>query len=159
MDKEAKRRESPFVLRVADMGDLQGCTDIALLIPTENDPLLFPKPSVEKVTSFLTKLIEQKTLIIYENNGVIVGILGITIDSFWWTDEKYIMDALFFVKPEFRSHNTYRRMLSAVEAFAKINNLPVALLFFTTKDVKRKFKLLSKRGYKSAGFWVVNDKF
>jgi len=152
-----KKRESPFTLRVAVIGDLDKCVELALQIPLENNPDIFPPSSEPKVRTTLTELISRQTLIVYENNGIIIGILGITVDTFWWSDKPYILDTLFYVKPEFRSHNTYRRMLSAVEAFAKINHLPIALLFFTTKDVKRKFKLLTRKGYKPAGFWVVKE--
>lgn len=151
------KRISPFTLRVAIPNDLEQCVSLALQIPLENNMDIFPPPSETKVRSTLTDLINAQTLIVYENNSVIIGILGITVDTFWWSDKPYILDTLFYVKPEFRSHNTYKRMLSAVEAFAKINNLPIALLFFTTKDVKRKFKLLTRKGYKPAGFWVVKE--
>lgn len=153
-----KRRESPYVLRVATEEDTEGCVELALQIPTENTTSgMFPPPSIDKVRGMVSSLIQGSTLLVYENNGVLVGIIGVVIDSFWWSDKQYIMDVIFYVKPEFRSHNTFKRMLSAVEAFGKINHLPVALLFFTTVDVKRKFKLLSRRGYKPAGFWVIKE--
>lgn len=155
---EEKKRQSPFTVRSAEKEDLQVCIEIALEIPLENDLGYFPAPSESKVKLTLEKLIENRTLIVYENNGVIVGILGLIIDSFWWSEEPMMMDMLFYVKPEFRSYTAFNRMLSTAEEFAKINGLPLSVLMFTTKDMERKFKMIQKRGYKSVGFWMVKER-
>lgn len=151
----SKKRESPFHLRTATIEDLNQCVELALKIPEENDLDFFPKPDKTKVNQVLSELINNNTLIVYENNETIVGIFGVIIDTFWWTSEEMMTDVIFYIKPEFRSYNAYKRLLSAGEAFAKINKLPLALLFFTTKDTKRKFEMIKRRGYKPVGFWVM----
>jgi hypothetical protein len=151
---EEKQRISPFSIRLATIEDLEACVTLSIEIPKENKWDLFPAPSRPKIEQQFRTLIENKTLLVYENNGVIVGILGLVIDSFWWTDQESIMDVIFYIKEEFRSYKAFNRMLSVAEEFAKINGLPMNLLFFTTKDVHKKFKLLRHRGYESIGFWV-----
>ena len=155
---EDKRRQSPFEVRLGTYEDLEACIEIAMQIPLENDWDYFPTPSREKVTKTLSGLIEKKTLLVYVNNDVVIGILGLIIDSMWWSDEEMMLDVLFYIKEEFRSYKAFTRMLSVAEEFAKINGLPLSLLFFTTKDTERKFKMLKKRGYKSVGFWVTNKR-
>lgn len=149
-----KRRESPFTLRMAVPADHEQVLNLALQIPQENTDY-FPGACPVKVSDKLEELTRNNTLLVYENNGRIVGILGVVIDSFWWSDEPQIMDAIFYVDPDFRSFSAYRRMLSAVEEIAKLNKLPLSLLFFTTKDTKRKFDMVLRRGYKPVGFWVM----
>ena len=68
------------------------------------------------------------------------------------------MDVLFYIKPEFRSYKAFDRMLSTAEEFAKINGVPLALLFFTTKDIERKLNTISRRGYKPIGFWMIKQR-
>jgi hypothetical protein len=155
---EEKKRVSPFETRLATKDDLDACVELVHQIPLENDWEYFPPTSDSKVRAQLEKLIENKTLLVYDNNGVIVGVLGLVIDSFWWTDETTMLDVVFYIKKEFRSFNAFNRMLSVAEEFAKINGLPLSLLFFTTKDVERKFKMLKKRGYESIGFWVTKKR-
>lgn len=151
-------RKSPFELALATKDQLDECVQLALLIPLENDWDTFPAPDYDKVRETLEKLIENQTLITYSNNGIIVGILGCIVDTFWWTNEPMMMDMLFYIKPEFRSYKAFDRMLSTAEEFAKINGLPLALLFFTTKDTERKFNMVLKRGYKPVGFWVYRKR-
>lgn len=155
---EEKQRQSPFRVRSAELKDLDVCVKLALEIPLENDLGYFPAPSKTKVRATLEALINERTLIVYENNGIIVGILGLIIDSFWWSDQPMMMDMLFYIQPEFRSYKAFNRMLSTAEEFAKINGLPLSLLVFTTKDMERKFKMIQKRGYKSVGFWMVRER-
>lgn len=150
-----KKRESPFRVRLATIEDAEQCINLALEIPKENDMEYFPKPSFLKVAMMLEELINAKLLIVYENNGVICGLLGVKIDSFWWTDEPMMVDVLFYMKPDFRSYTAYRRMLQTAEEFAKINGVPLALLFFTTKDQDKKHRMVLRRGFKTVGFWVM----
>lgn len=158
MISEGQKRESPFTVRAATYEDLDQCVGLAHEIPLENDWGYFPQTSNIKVINKLKELIDSQTLIVYDNNGVIVGILGVVVDSFWWTEEPMLMDVVFYIKPEFRSYKAYNRMLSVAEEFAKINGLPLSLLFFTTKDTERKFNMVQRRGYKSIGFWVTKQR-
>lgn len=151
-------RKSPFEVSLATMEQLDECVQLALQIPLENEWDSFPAPDYDKVQETLKKLIEDQTLIIYTNNKIIVGILGCIIDTFWWSNQPMMMDALFYIKPEFRSYAAFDRLLSTAEEFAKINGLPLALLFFTTKDTERKFNMVQKRGYKPIGFWVLRKR-
>lgn len=148
-------RESPFTIRVATMDDLPACIRLAMKIPEENDMDYFPKPDVMKVAETLEELINKQTLILYDNNGVICGLFGVRLDTFWWTSEPMLVDILFYIKPEFRSFSAYKRMLRVAEDFAKINNVPLALLFFTTKDSDKKHQMVLRRGFKTVGFWVM----
>lgn len=155
MKIEIKEKEtSPFEVRLASLSDLETAVELALEIPRENSEA-FPKPSPSKVKESLKKLIEEKSLILYENNGVVVGVLGLIIDTHWWTEEPTMFDMLFYIKPEFRSYKAFRRMLSVAEEFAKINGIPLSMMFFSTKDLFRKMKLLKKRGFEPIGFWMT----
>jgi hypothetical protein len=158
MPSEEKPRQSPFNVRLAGEEDLDACVELALQIPKENEWDYFPKPSRKKVHARLSSLIEDRTLLVYVNNDIIVGVLGLIIDSFWWTEEETMLDVLFYIKKEFRSYKAFSRMLSVAEEFAKINGLPLSLLFFTTKDVERKYKMLRKRDYQPIGFWVTKKR-
>ena len=64
------------------------------------------------------------------------------------------MDVMFYIKPEFRSYNAFKRMLSVAEEFAKLNNVPIALSFFSDKDLAKKAKMIMRRGYKAVS-WTM----
>jgi hypothetical protein len=150
-----KKRESPFTLRTATLRDLPQCVALAMQIPLENDMEYFPKPDIDKVHETLSELTTNQTLIVYENNGIICGIFGVKIDSFWWSSEPTMVDVIFYIRPEFRSFSAYKRMLRAAEDFAKLNKVPLALLFFTTKDQDKKHQMILRRGFRTVGFWVM----
>lgn len=138
--------------------DLPACVELALEIPRENVDTAFPPAKISCVENMLSSLIEAKCLIMYENNGVLCGLLGVKIDTFWWNDEApRLVDVLFYVRPEYRSYTTFKRMLQVAESFAKINKVPLNLLFFTTKDLDRKYKMILRRGFKPVGFWVSKE--
>ena len=151
---EEKQRKSPFSTRLADEADLEACVELVHQIPKENNWELFPPTSDAKVRVTLEKLIQDKTLLVYDNNGVVIGLLGLLIDTHWWTEQESMLDVVFYIKKEFRSYQAFNKMLSVAEEFAKINGLPLSLMFFTTEDLGRKFKLLKRRGYESIGFWM-----
>lgn len=153
------KRQSPFQLGLATLDDLEDCLKLALEIPKENEFDFFPEADVEAVHDTIKELIGKQCLITYHNNGVIVGIMGVTIEKFWWTKNEVMTDVLFYIKPDFRSFTAYKRMLSAAEAFAKLNKLPLALLFFSTKDLDKKYQMILRRGYKTVGFFVMRTDF
>lgn len=157
--KSEEKRKSPFELHLARPEDLEACFKLALEIPKENDFNFFPEADEEAVRDTIKELIAKQCMIVYSNNGVIVGILGVTIEKFWWTKNEVMTDVLFYIKPEFRSFSAYKRMLSAAEAFAKLNKLPLALLFFSTKDLEKKYQMILRRGYKTLGFFVMKTDF
>ncbi len=148
-------RQSPFSLRMATLDDLDVCVALALEVPPENDAGVFPNISIPKVKAGIARSIERNGVVLYENNGVPIGILAVIIDSFWFSDEDHMITQLIYVKKDFRSFSALRRLLSCAEEFAKINNMPLALMMFVTKDVDRKYNMAIKRGYKPIGFWTI----
>lgn len=153
-----KTGKSPFNLRLATEEDLERCVDLTMKIREENDEY-FPKLDRPLITKNLRYCVENKTLVVYENNGVIIGLIGVTINRpAWWSKEEFMCDVVFYVLPEFRTFKTFNRMLSVAEEFAKINGLALFILFFTTKDIEKKLRMLQRRGYKTIGFWLMKQR-
>lgn len=152
--KKRNPRLSPYQIRPALPSDLQTCISLCLELHNENGPE-FPTVSPVKLTNALMEALNESRVVLLENNGIAVGILGIYAgEAAWWSDEHLLGDLIFFVKKDFRSNTVFNQLLSVLEEFGKINKLPVQLMFWTTHDIERKFKLLTRKGYKPVGFWV-----
>lgn len=152
------KRESPFTFRMATLEDLDTCVSLAMQIPLENDAQVFPKVSEDKVAERLRESIEKQGVVLYEHSGITIGLLAVIIDSFWFSEEPHMITQLIYIKKEFRSFGNLRRLLSCAEEFAKINNMPLAMIMFVTKDVDRKYNMAIRRGYKPIGFWTIKKR-
>lgn len=147
-------RGSPFEIKALQPEDVETCTQMILSASVLEFGPDLPKPDYECIYSTLARLQEMNCLIGYVNNNNICGFLAIEIDSYWWSKEKVLMDVMFYVKPEFRSYNAFKRILSVAEEFAKINNVPIALSFFSDKDLAKKARMIMRRGYKAVS-WTM----
>lgn len=147
-------RGSPFEIKALDKEDVETCVQMLLAASAFEFGEDLPKPDYQAMYNTLDRLQQNKCLIGYVNNGNICGFLGIEIDTYWWSKEPVLMDVIFFVKPEFRSYNAFKRMLSVAEEFAKINSVPIALSFFSDKDLAKKAKMIMRRGYKAVS-WTM----
>lgn len=152
-----KPRESPFSWRLATEDDFDVIIHFCRKIEAEWLDNVAPY-SEAKVTPIVQELIKNKTIIIYENNGVPLGIVGIHMSELhWWSEAVAISDVLFYIEPEFRSLNAFNRALRMCQDYAKINRVPLHFSFFTDKDTKRKLKLFKRKGYTVQGFTVYKD--
>lgn len=151
-------RGSPFEIKALEEKDIETCVEMLLSASVLEFGPDLPKPNHDCMYEMLLTLQKQNCLIGYVNNSQICGFLGIELDKYWWSDELVLMDVMFYIKPEFRSYNAFKRMLSVAEEFAKLNNVPIALSFFSDKDLAKKAKMIMRRGYKAVSWTMFRSK-
>jgi hypothetical protein len=151
-------RGSPFEIKALEEKDVETCAEMLRSASALEFSPDLPKPDWECVRKMFLSLQKQNCLIGYLNNGQICGFLGVELDKYWWSNELVLMDVMFYIKPEFRSYTAFKRMLSVAEEFAKLNNVPIALSFFSDKDLAKKAKMIMRRGYKAVSWTMFRSK-
>lgn len=152
-------RTSPFSFTLARQSDIEETTSFLLqgFEQEWGDNPDFPKPDKTSVMAEISSLVEVQGLTLYKNNNVICGVIGVRVcKPFWWSSKECLQGVIFYIKPEFRGFNSYNRMLSIVEEFARINQVPLEMSFFGT-DLDRKTKALLHRGYKPVSWSVYRN--
>ena len=147
----------PFSWELATLDDLAACVELS--IGAYDELINPPKLGLEKVAVYMYDSINDKRVVVYKNNGVCCGILALDYQTLWFADNDspVLTNAVFYIKPEFRSFKAASSALRLAEQYAKINKTPLHITFFTDKDVKRKHKLFKHRGYTSQGFLVTKS--
>lgn len=153
-------RTSPFSLKLAKAEDAQNIVDFLMprfLEEWKDNDSDWPMPEREPVSEEIEFMCKNSGLIMYENNGVLVGVLGLKFARpFWWSTKEDLQGIVFCVDKKFRSFNSFNRLLSVAEEFAKLNQVSLEMCFFGT-DLYRKVNSLIRRGYKPVSWSVYRN--
>lgn len=69
----------------------------------------------EKVNSIIKNLIENKTIIILEKDGKIIGGTGYFFVEHLFSYEQYLAEIMFFIDKEHRNFKTFKTLYKALE--------------------------------------------
>ena len=67
------------------------------------------------------------SILVYERDYKIVGILIFACMPTWWADDYYFSDILFYVKPEYRNGMAGGRLIKSLQAIARVEGKVVQL--------------------------------
>ena len=90
-----------------------------------------------------------------ENPKEIDGFIMLQFGIAWWTNEPFLTNLIFFVKPEKRTFSLARDLLSEVKKYAIMKDIPVVFDIFSKNDVQKKIKLLKYLGFKPYGTTLI----
>lgn len=137
----------------AKFDDIKTIIKMALNIPNEHGFEKLPKVDLEKVCEYFYSKFEEAPIFIYKNEeGKILGFVGVQIDEMWWSKEPVINDYVFYVDPDHRKPEVFEALVGALQDFSKLNKMPVISYFMANKRQKAKEKLYEKAGFKNSGF-------
>lgn len=136
--------ERPNSVRVGIPKD--GAQIFSLLCQLHTENAMFPKDD-DKVWHFINKALNQDGGImgVIEDNGQIVGVIGMYIEQFWYSSQPYLCEYFNYVKPEARKSNHAKDLID----FAKWANTNMGLLLIigimSSIRTKAKLHLYNKR--------------
>jgi len=102
-----------------------------------------------KVNDTLTQLVSNNGMFVWENQGRIVGLLGLEVAQNWYSDKSFLADRVFFVRPG--NPGVALSLLRKAVEIAKIRQMPLMMGVVSGKDAERKSILYRRVGMKFIG--------
>ena len=134
------------MIRPAKLTDLPRLCELSMDMHAESP---FPLPPVN--ADKLIKGLMRATVIVWEANEKILGFIALQHGQFWYSDEGFIADLLFYVHPEGRKSHAARDLIRAAQDYAKIKKLPLVLAPTNGTDVERKHAFYTRLGMRQLG--------
>lgn len=107
--------------------------------------------NVQKGLLWGIKNIECGAWVVEDDDGKVVGTIGVHKTSPWYSDEEYLMDGWFYVLPEYRKTGVGKMLLDAAVGFAKNENLPLMVGIFNISNTEKTIEIMNKMGLKIVG--------
>lgn len=143
------------MIYVAEREDLPTIIEMVLKIPDEIGFEKLPTKNPQKVTQWIYDNWLEAPIFVYKVDSEIVGLVGVLIDSMWWSDERVVQDYVFYIDKDHRKASVFNELIKAVRDFAKLNGLPVVTQFLSAARTETKQKIFERNGFKNAGFIVT----
>lgn len=86
-----------------------------------------------------------------EDEGKLVGSLGLHRTSPWYSDSEYLADGWFYVLPEYRKTGVGKMLIDEAKKFAEEVKLPLIIGVFTSEDADTKAQVMQKLGLTMVG--------
>ncbi len=143
------------MIYTADFDEVKTIIKMALEIPEEHGFNNLPEVDLGKVSTFFYEKFKEAPILVYKEDGEIVGFIGLQLVDFWWSTEKMVNDYIFFVAKEHRNSDIANQLLCAMRDFAKLNKLQVVSNVISNSRTEAKQRLYKSCGYKHSGFTMT----
>jgi hypothetical protein len=137
----------------ASYEDLGKILEFALRIPEDLGFEHLPNVNPYKVSEFIMKKWQETPILVYKDEtGEILGMVGLSIDKYWWSDENMLVDYMFYVVPEHRKGKVVKELIKAMRDMGRVNNLPVLSHFMSYDRTQAKERLFKDQDFNISGF-------
>jgi len=100
--------------------------------------------SVSKSIATIRECITIGGCAVAEDNGKIIGSVGVSPQSPWYSNDKFLGDSWFYVVPEKRGSRAAILLKRAVQEFANRIGMDLVLAVFSITDAERKSKFFAR---------------
>ena len=139
-----------MIIRKATILDISAL--IHLLYSMHKETIIkIPNINSVKLINKISHLIHNGLILVAEKDKKIVGSIGGQIVEDWWSDEKYIADAWFYVYKNNRKSTIAIRLLKSFMKITKEAKLKLRLGHIFSGDMDRKDKFFTKIGLQKVG--------
>lgn len=114
-------------------------------------PLSAINVNLEKGVKWVVFNVNQMAFGVENEEGQLVGSLGLHRTSPWYSDSEYLADGWFYVLPEYRKTGVGKMLIDEAKKFADQAKLPLIIGVFTSEDAETKAKVMQKMGMTMVG--------
>lgn len=115
----------------------------------------FPAIDPVRVMAGFHRCFETGGVWVVEEDGKIVGAIGLYLNQYWFSAEPYLADMFYYVAPEARTSKAAKALLNEAKAFAAEVKLPLLIGILNANDLERKDIFMKRAGFKRAGAFYV----
>ena len=137
----------------SDESDLKKVLDllVAHFVPEHKmGPLSAINVNLEKGVQWVIYNVGQVAFGV-EDEGKLVGSLGLHRTTPWYSDSEYLADGWFYVLPEYRKTGVGKMLIDEAKKFAEEAKLPLIIGVFTSEDANTKAQVMQKLGLTMVG--------
>lgn len=113
--------------------------------------LSVPSVDMEKLTYHILYTLKHGYVFVAVLKDKIIGTIGGTVNSDWWSEEKHLADLWFYVSPSNRKSTAGRRLIKEFINVAKDAKMKLKLGHVYSGDIERKDKFYERLGFTKAG--------
>jgi len=143
------------MLSVATPDDLEEVFTLLLVMHAENGVGRLDEP---KARGAISEIINSGGCLISKQNGKIVGSVGLTMTSWWYSQDRFLVDEWFFVHPDHRAEGHATQLIGWMKTAAQTCGTPVVLSVGTTVDALSKLKYFRKHLTPFGGAFIYQPK-
>jgi len=110
-----------------------------------------PKINTVKLVDKINQLIHTGLVLVSVKDNKIQGSIAGLMSQDWWSEEKYIADAWFYVFKEQRKSDVAKNLLQDYIKMSKDAKLKIRLGHIFSGDLERKDNLFKRLGFVKAG--------
>lgn len=114
-------------------------------------PLSAINVNLEKGVKWVVFNVDQMAFGVMNDEGRLVGSLGLYRTSPWYSDSEYLADGWFYVLPEYRKTGVGKMLIDEAKKFANEVKLPLIIGVFTSEDAETKAQVMQKMGMTMVG--------
>ena len=140
-------------IRQALQGDLAKIVDLHFERAKEFNFKNIPKPNADLILKNVLHKWQLAPCFVLEYEGEIVGFAGMTVDTFYWSDEPYASDYMVFVKKPHRSMEVVKTVYKTMSTFAHQLGVPFRSSHVVTDGrITARMRLMKMLGFSVDGF-------
>jgi GNAT superfamily N-acetyltransferase len=110
-----------------------------------------PKINSAKMINKINELLHHGLILVAETDNKLIGSIGGIPTTDWWSDEKYMADAWFYVYKNHRNSNCAKNLVEHFIKLVKEVNMKIRLGHIFSGDVDRKDNLFERLGFTKVG--------
>jgi GNAT superfamily N-acetyltransferase len=129
------------MLSVATPDDFEAVYELLKVMHAENGIGRVDEP---KARGAISEVINANGCLLAWQGDRIVGSVGLTMTSWWYSRENFLTDMWFFVHPDHRAEGHATRLIAWMKTAAKHAGIPVVLSVGTKVDSLSKLKFFRK---------------
>ena len=107
--------------------------------------------NLKKALDWVVFNIKEAAFVVEDNNGKVVGSIGLNRTSPWYSDAEYIADGWLYVIKEHRKSGVAGMLIDKAKEFAEEKKLPLIIGIFSKEDAIAKADIMNKLGLITVG--------
>ncbi|QCG94968.1 GNAT family N-acetyltransferase [Azospirillum sp. TSA2s] len=110
-----------------------------------------------KAVGMISHVLTSGAVFVAELDGAIVGSVGLTADSWWYSQDRFLTDVWTFVHPDARKTRAAALLIGEARAMAKRLGAPLVLGLFNRVEIDRKAQFYQRLGLEPVGVWFFQE--
>lgn len=107
--------------------------------------------NLKKALGWVIFNIKEAAFVVEDNDGKVVGSIGLNRTSPWYSDAEYIADGWLYVLQEYRKSGVAGMLIDKAKEFAEEKELPLIIGIFSKEDAIAKAGIMNKLGLITVG--------